>query len=80
MTLCISNAPVQASCSRVVDHQAVVVPPLIPALGGRGRQISEFQVSLVYRVRPRTARANKNKQTNKKTCMEKQKQNKKKYS
>jgi hypothetical protein len=42
--------------------------------GGRGRWISEFQVSLVYRVSSRTARAtqrnpvskNKTKQTNKK--------------
>jgi hypothetical protein len=32
--------------------------PLIPeALGGRGIQISEFEASLVYRVRCRTARA-----------------------
>jgi hypothetical protein len=46
-------------------------------LGGRGRQISEFEASLVYKVSSRTARAiqrnpvsknknkNKNKQTNK---------------
>jgi hypothetical protein len=26
-------------------------------LGGRGRQISEFEASLVYRMSPRTARA-----------------------
>jgi hypothetical protein len=31
--------------------------PLIPALGGRGRQISEFKVSLVYRVSSRTPMA-----------------------
>jgi hypothetical protein len=33
--------------------------PLIPAqhLGGRGRRISEFKTSLVYRVSSRTARA-----------------------
>jgi hypothetical protein len=32
--------------------------PLIPQhLGGRGRQISEFEASLVYRVSSRTARA-----------------------
>jgi hypothetical protein len=31
--------------------------PLIPALGGRGRRISEFEASLVYRVSSRTARA-----------------------
>jgi hypothetical protein len=29
---------------------------LIPALGSRGRQISEFEASLVYRVSSRTAR------------------------
>jgi hypothetical protein len=41
-------------------------------LGGRGRQISEFEASLVYRVSFRTARATQrnpvlktNKQTNK---------------
>ena len=31
--------------------------PLIPALGGRGRWISEFQASLVYRVSSRRAKA-----------------------
>jgi hypothetical protein len=42
-------------------------------LGGRGRQISEFEASLVYKVSSRTARAIqrnpvwKNKQTNKST-------------
>jgi hypothetical protein len=42
-------------------------------LGGRGRRISEFKASLVYRVSSRTARAikrnpvSKNKQTNKQT-------------
>jgi hypothetical protein len=30
---------------------------LIPALGGRGRWISEFKARLVYRVSSRTARA-----------------------
>jgi hypothetical protein len=47
-------------------------------LGGRGRWISEFEVSLVYRVSSRTARAtqrnpvskNKNKQANKQTKAE----------
>jgi hypothetical protein len=47
-------------------------------LGGRGRWISEFEASLVYKVSSRTARAiqrnpvskNKNKQTNKKKCRE----------
>jgi hypothetical protein len=54
---------------------------LIPALGGRGRQISEFEASLVHKVSSRTAKAiqrnpvskKKNKQTNKKPT----KQNKK---
>jgi hypothetical protein len=42
-------------------------------LGGRGRQISEFKASLVYKVNSRTAKAiqrnpvSKNKQTNKQT-------------
>jgi hypothetical protein len=31
--------------------------PLIPTLGGRGRQISELEASLVYKVSSRTARA-----------------------
>ena len=31
--------------------------PLIPALRGRSRQISEFEASLVYRVSSRTASA-----------------------
>jgi hypothetical protein len=49
-------------------------------LGGRGRRISEFEASLVYRVSPRTARAtqrnpalknkNKNKNKNNKTKQE----------
>jgi hypothetical protein len=58
-------------------------------LGGRGRQISEFKASLVYRVSSRTARAtqrnpvlkkqtnkqNTQKQTNKQTNKELQGQN-----
>jgi hypothetical protein len=51
-------------------------------LGGRGRWISEFEDSLVYRVSSRTARAtqrnpvskNQNKQTNKQTNKTKRKQ------
>jgi hypothetical protein len=31
--------------------------PLIPAFGGRDRQISEFEASLIYRASSRTARA-----------------------
>jgi hypothetical protein len=48
--------------------------PLIPALGGRDRQIFEFKASLVYKVSSRIARAiqrnpvsKTNKQTNKQT-------------
>jgi hypothetical protein len=45
-------------------------------LGGKGRQISEFEASLVYRVSSKTARATQrnpvlkqtNKQTNKQKC------------
>jgi hypothetical protein len=40
-------------------------------LGGRGRQISEFEASLVYRVSSRTARATE------KPCLEKPKKKKK---
>jgi hypothetical protein len=56
-------------------------------LGGRGRQISEFEASLVYKVSSRIARAihrnpvskNKNKQTNKiKKKREKEKEKKEK--
>ena len=50
--------------------------------GGRGRRISEFEVSLVYRVSSRTARATQrnpvSKQTNKQTNKKKQKQRQKK--
>jgi hypothetical protein len=48
--------------------------PLIPALRDRGRQISEFEADLVYKVSSRSARAIQ------KPCLEKtkqQKQNKK---
>jgi hypothetical protein len=41
-------------------------------LGGRGRRISEFEASLVYRVSSRTARATE------KPCLEKPKKKKKK--
>jgi hypothetical protein len=50
-------------------------------LGGRGRQISKFEDSLVYRVSSRTARAtqrypvSKEKQKNKKQKQNKTKQN-----
>jgi hypothetical protein len=53
-------------------------------LGRRGRQISEFETSLVYKVNSRTARAiqrnpvSKNKNKNKNKNKQKKKQNKKK--
>jgi hypothetical protein len=47
--------------------------PLIPALGGRGRWISEFKASLFYKVSSRTARA-----TQRNPVSKKQKQKKKK--
>ena len=43
---------------------------LIPPPGGRGRQISEFEASLVYGMSSRTARAN-----TEKPYLKKQKQN-----
>jgi hypothetical protein len=47
-------------------------------LGGRGRQISEFEASLVYRVSSRTARTSqKNPVSKKQTNKQKTKQNKK---
>jgi hypothetical protein len=45
-------------------------------LGGRGRRISEFEASLVYRVSSRTARATQRNPVSKK--QNKTKQNKKK--
>jgi hypothetical protein len=51
-------------------------------LGGRGRRISQFEASLVYRVSFRTARAthrepvSKNKQTNKQRKRKQQQQQK----
>jgi hypothetical protein len=58
-------------------------------LGGRGRQISEFEASLVYKVSSRTARATQrnpvlknkkqaSKQANKQTKKQKQKRKKEK--
>jgi hypothetical protein len=47
-------------------------------LGGRGRQISEFEASLVYRVSSRTARAIQRNLVSKKKKQNKTKQNKKK--
>jgi hypothetical protein len=44
-------------------------------MGGRGRQISEFEASLVYKVSPRKARATQRNPVSK-TKQNKQKQNK----
>jgi hypothetical protein len=52
-------------------------------LGGRGRRISEFEASLVYRVSSRTARATQRKtlsQKQNKTKQNKTKQNKTKQT
>jgi hypothetical protein len=40
-----------------VFSRAVVAQAFAQHLGGRGRQITEFEASLVYRVSSRTARA-----------------------
>jgi hypothetical protein len=47
-------------------------------LGGRGRQISEFKASLVYRVSSRTARAIQRNPVLKQTNKQKKKQKKEK--
>jgi hypothetical protein len=52
--------------------------PLIPAFGGRGRQISEFVASLVYRVSSRTARATQRNPVSKNQKKKKKKKKKKK--
>jgi hypothetical protein len=48
--------------------------PLIPGLGSRGRRISEFEASLVYKVSSRTARAIQGNPVSKKQKNKKQKQ------
>jgi hypothetical protein len=48
------------------------------ALGGRGRWISEFKASLVYRVSSRTARATQRNPVSKKNKKQKQKKQKNK--
>jgi hypothetical protein len=59
-------------CLKTKQSQAWWRTPLIPALGGgRGRQISEFKASLVYRVSSRTART-----TQRNPISKNQKQNK----
>jgi hypothetical protein len=47
-------------------------------LGGRGRQISEFEASLVYKVSSRTARAIQRNPVSKKKKTKKKKKKKKK--
>jgi hypothetical protein len=47
-------------------------------LGGRGRQVSEFEASLVYRVSSRTARATQRNPVSKKQKTKKKKQKTKK--
>jgi hypothetical protein len=49
-------------------------------LGGRGRQISEFEASLVHRVSSRTARTAQRNPFSKKTPPKKKKQKNKKQS
>jgi hypothetical protein len=49
-------------------------------LGGRGRWISEFEASLVYRVSSRTARETLSQNTKNKTKQNKTKQNKTKQN
>jgi hypothetical protein len=44
-------------------------------LGGRGRWISEFEASLVYKVSSRTARATQRNPVSKKTNQKKKKEN-----
>jgi hypothetical protein len=44
-------------CLKKPESRAWWRTPLIPALGGKGRWTSEFEVSLVYKVSSRTARA-----------------------
>jgi hypothetical protein len=48
-------------------------------LGGRGRQISEFEASLVYRVSSRTARATQRNPVSKKQIKNKNKNKKIKH-
>ena len=57
---------------KVLTRRAVVVHACNPStLGGRGRRISEFEASLVYRVSSRIARATQ------RTCLEKTNKQKK---
>jgi hypothetical protein len=48
-----SSDPITKTCSCPAWWRM----PLIPALGRRGSQISEFEASLVYKVSSRTTRA-----------------------
>jgi hypothetical protein len=54
----LSNVMIMDDTSEAVSKPQLNVFFIIRvALGGRGRRISEFQASLVYRVSSRTARA-----------------------
>jgi hypothetical protein len=76
--LTIYSVPKQASKDARLS-QAWWCMPLIPALGGRGRWISEFETRLVYKVSSMTARAiqrnpvSKNQKKKKKTKKKKKK-------
>ena len=62
---------------KTLRGQAMVAHACNPStLGGRGRQISEFEVSLVCRVSSRTARAIQRNPVLKKKQIQKTKQNK----
>jgi hypothetical protein len=50
----------------------------MPFLGGRGRQISEFEASLVYKVSSRTARATQRNPVSKKTKIKKKRKKERK--
>jgi hypothetical protein len=54
----VSRAPRSLAVKKMKGSQAVVVHAFKSQhLGGRGRRVSEFEASLVYRVSSRTARA-----------------------
>ena len=61
----------------IITCRAVVAHACNPStLGGRGRWISEFKASLVYRVNARTARATQRNPVSKKTNKKKKKKKK----
>ena len=52
--------------------------PLIPALGGRDRQISDFETNLIYRMSSMTARATQKNPVSKNSTKQNKTRNKKK--